>query len=266
MTETRENPRQSSDSAEDVLRARFAHGEIDTAEYKHALEILRGSERRKNKYAESAPESRGKLLTRRKFLGLVGLGAGALVLGGYGLLSGIEQTPLPQIRPAATTNRTQEYSFDAAPLDFELGNQKAATWGYNGTVPGPEIRLTEGDTLRVTVRNGLPEETTIHWHGVKTPNAMDGVPNITQSPIKGGDDFTYEFVVPTAGSYIYHSHAGLQLDRGLHGPLIVEPKQEELSYDREYTLLLDDWLGSQVHLMRLSKGCRAAAEWAAWAR
>ena len=233
---------QGGDSAEDILRARFARGEIETAEYKRSLQILRGSERHKSQKSSPAPKRQGKRITRRQFLGLIGLGAGVLVLGGYGVLSGSEQRALPQISSAANTNRTREYSFDAAALDFEVGGQNVSTWGYNGTVPGPEIRLTEGDTLRVTVVNNLPEETTIHWHGVKAPNAMDGVPNITQSPIKSGEDFTYEFQVPTAGSYIYHSHAGLQLDRGLYGPLIIEPTQEELSYDREYTLLLDDWL------------------------
>lgn len=181
-------------------------------------------------------------LSRREFLGLASLGTGVLALGGYGVLSAHQQRYLPWISPAANTDRVQEYTFEAAPTDFELGEYKVSTWGYNDTVPGPEIRVTEGDTLHVKVENRLPEETTIHWHGVKVPNPMDGVPNITQSPIKSGEDFTYEFVVPSAGTYIYHSHMGLQLDRGLYGPLIVEPGKEELSYDREYTLLLDDWL------------------------
>ncbi|HET7273029.1 MAG TPA: multicopper oxidase family protein, partial [Rubrobacter sp.] len=96
--------------------------------------------------------------------------------------------------------------------------------------------------LRAKVLNRLPTDTTIHWHGLPVPNAMDGVPHITQPPIKSGEDFTYAFVVPTAGTYVYHSHVGLQLDRGLYGPLIVEPKNEALEYDREYVLLLDDWL------------------------
>jgi len=120
------------------------------------------------------------------------------------------------------------------------------TWGYNGTVPGPEIRATQGDTLRVNVRNRLSEHTTVHWHGLAVPSAMDGVPGLSGPPIGSGEDFAYEFVVPAAGTYIYQSHAGLQLDRGLYGPLIVEPKNEELSYDREYALLLDDWLDSVV--------------------
>ena len=120
------------------------------------------------------------------------------------------------------------------------------TWGYNGTVPGPEIRATQGDTLRVNVRNRLSEHTTVHWHGLAVPSAMDGVPGLSGPPIGSGEDFAYEFVVPAAGTYIYQSHAGLQLDRGLYGPLIVEPKNEELSYDREYALLLDDWLDGVV--------------------
>jgi FtsP/CotA-like multicopper oxidase with cupredoxin domain len=127
-------------------------------------------------------------------------------------------------------------------LEFEVGGRKVQTWGYNGGVPGPEIRVTEGDTLRVMALNRLPVDTTIHWHGLPVPNAMDGVPHITQPPIESGKEFTYEFVVPTASTYVYHSHVGLQLDRGVYGPLIVEPKKEELAYDREYVLLLDDWL------------------------
>ncbi len=71
---------------------------------------------------------------------------------------------------------------------------------------------------------------------------MDGVPDITQPPIESGEEFVYEFVVPAAGTYFYHSHVGLQLDRGVYGPLIVEPEQETVSYDREFTLMLDDWL------------------------
>jgi multicopper oxidase len=114
------------------------------------------------------------------------------------------------------------------------------TWGY-GTVPGPEIRLRAGEVLRVQLENELSEDTTVHWHGLAPPNAMDGVPGITQEPVAPGQGFTYEFETPIPGSFMYHAHAGMQLDRGLYGPLIVEPRTEELSYDREYTLMLDDW-------------------------
>jgi FtsP/CotA-like multicopper oxidase with cupredoxin domain len=77
---------------------------------------------------------------------------------------------------------------------------------------------------------------------VPLPNEMDGVPGVTQEPVEPGDTFTYEFEVRVPGTYIYHSHSGLQLDRGLYGALIVEPKNEPLSYDREFVLTLDDWL------------------------
>ena len=181
-------------------------------------------------------------LTRGDFLRLVGSGVGALALGSCGVPFLGDQDSLPKAQRAGKTGRVREHALEAAPIQFEVGGRKVQTWGYQGSVPGPEIRLTEGDTLRVKVLNRLPVDTTIHWHGLPVPNAMDGVPHITQPPIKSGEEFTYEFVVPTAGTYVYHSHVGLQLDRGLYGPLIVEPKKEALEYDREYVLLLDDWL------------------------
>ena len=135
-----------------------------------------------------------------------------------------------------------KYTLEATPLDLEIGGRKVSTWAYGSGLPGPEIRLKEGETLRVAVRNRLPEGTTIHWHGLPVPNKMDGVPDVTQPPIGSGETFTYEFEVPVSGTYMYHSHVGVQLDRGLYGPLIVEAKREPHSYDREYTLVLDDWL------------------------
>jgi len=139
--------------------------------------------------------------------------------------------------------RVAGYNLEVAPFDFELGGRKVSSLGYNGGIPGPEIRLKEGETLRATVRNRLPEEgTTIHWHGLPIPNEMDGVPDVTQPPIGSGEDFIYEFKVPVSGTYFYHSHVGMQLDRAVYGPLVIEPQQELLSYDREFTLMLDDWL------------------------
>lgn len=136
----------------------------------------------------------------------------------------------------------REHTLTAERFELELAGRAVPTWVYGGEVPGRELRLTEGETLRVRVENRLPAQTTIHWHGIPLVNEMDGVPNVTQPPIEPGESFTYEFVVPAAGSYMYHSHVGLQLDRGLYGPLVVESRNEDLSYDREYTLMLDDWL------------------------
>jgi multicopper oxidase len=116
------------------------------------------------------------------------------------------------------------------------------TWLYNGQFPGPEIRAREGELLSVKLENRLPEGTTVHWHGVPLANPMDGVPYITQDPVASGDSFLYEFPATPAGTYFYHSHMGLQLDRGVLGPLVIEETTPHVSYDREYTILLDDLL------------------------
>lgn len=94
------------------------------------------------------------------------------------------------------------------------------------------------------MRNRLPDPTTIHWHGIALRNDMDGVPDLTQSAIAPGADFTYEFAVPDAGTYFFHPHVGTQLDRGLYAPLIVEDPAEPGAYDREFVVALDDWLGA----------------------
>ena len=91
-------------------------------------------------------------------------------------------------------------------------------------MPGPEIRVRQGERLRVAVRNGLTEETTVHWHGLRVPNDMDGVPHLTQKPIAPDETFVYEFDTPDAGTYWYHPHqrSSEQVGRGLYGPLIIE--------------------------------------------
>ena len=185
---------------------------------------------------------RASHLSRRRFLGLAGMSAGAVVLSGCGILPSGDKGSLPTTPQTTKTGKVRDYSLEAAPVELDLNGVQVQTWAYNGEVPGKEIRATEGDTMRVRVNNGLPADTTVHWHGLPIANAMDGVPNVTQPPIKSGEEFVYEYVVPVAGSYMYHSHVGLQLDRGLYGPLIIEPKNEDLSYDKEYTLVLDDWL------------------------
>ena len=116
-------------------------------------------------------------------------------------------------------------------------------WAYNGAVPGPVLRYRQGERLRIEVENGLEVETTVHWHGIRVPNAMDGVPHLTQPPIaaKGGR-FTYEFELPDAGTFWYHPHLGSaeQVARGLAGALIVE-EREPPAVDRDLIWLLSDW-------------------------
>lgn len=115
-------------------------------------------------------------------------------------------------------------------------------WSYNGKVPGPEIRVLQGDRIRVLAQNGLDEDTTIHWHGIRTPNAMDGVPFLTQEPTPVGGEFLYEFDALDAGTFWYHPHqrSSEQVGRGLYGPLIVD-EVDPIRVDRDLTWMLDDW-------------------------
>ena len=150
----------------------------------------------------------------------------------------------------------RNFQLNAEPASFEIPSRGVfQRWLYNGQFPGPEIRAAEGEHLRLTVKNNLPEGTTIHWHGVPLQNAMDGVPDITQPAIPTGESFVYEFDVTASGTFFYHSHFGLQPERGLVGPLIVEEKKPHIQYDRDFTLALSDFLpGAPVPLGRSMAG------------
>lgn len=144
---------------------------------------------------------------------------------------------------AAAGKRVKEFHFSASPTRVSLGaGPEFEAWTYNGQIPGPEIRVKEGDIVRVGLKNFLPESTTIHWHGIPLPNAMDGVPGITQPAVQPGGVFVYEFEARPAGTFIYHSHVKYQMDQGLYGALIIEPQNQRESYDREYSLVLEDWV------------------------
>lgn len=137
-----------------------------------------------------------------------------------------------------------EVDIVAAETEVELvDGKRIKVWAYNGTVPGPTIRVRLGDTLRVKFTNQLPQETTIHWHGVRVPNNMDGVPHATQPPVAPGGSFTYEFTPKDAGTFWFHPHvrSSEQVERGLYGLLVVEDKQPP-PFTREVTWILDDWL------------------------
>jgi FtsP/CotA-like multicopper oxidase with cupredoxin domain len=173
-----------------------------------------------------------KLLNRRDFLKFAGI-SGVVLL--------TDTIPL-NILQSAYAQKSKGINLTGTLTTVDLGNGKPfIAWTYNGKIPGPEIRVKEGERLRVILKNNLPEETTIHWHGLPVPNNMDGVPFITQKPVPTGGTFVYDFEALVPGTYMYHSHAHYQLDRGLYGALIVEPRREERSYDREYVLLLEDW-------------------------
>jgi manganese oxidase len=140
------------------------------------------------------------------------------------------------------------FELTASEVDWQVApGIDVKAWAYNGTMPGPEIRITEGDKVRVVVKNELPESTAVHFHGVMLPNSMDGVPFVTQPPIKPGESFTYEFTARNPGSHMYHSHhnSTKQVGKGLLGAFIIEQKDraKDPAYDLDFTLILNDQNG-----------------------
>jgi FtsP/CotA-like multicopper oxidase with cupredoxin domain len=163
--------------------------------------------------------------------------------------AGLMAAPLLPLRGDAQTAREAsllEARLVAAPASAQLvPSQYPSTevWAYNGSVPGPVLRARQGERLRVELENRLPEDTTVHWHGVRTPNAMDGVPHLTQPPIAAnGGRFLYEFDARDAGTFWYHPHLGSsgQVGRGLYGALIVE-EHSSPAVDRDVVWMLGDW-------------------------
>ena len=159
--------------------------------------------------------------------------------GEYAKVPGAGNQPLPPILDGDV--RTFALSID--PMEHLLDAQTAPVkaLGYNRMWPGPRLTVVEGDRVRATFTNNLTETTGVHFHGQALPNAMDGVPFITQQPIVPGGSFTYEFVAKPAGSHMYHSHhnATDQVGRGLLGAFIVEPKDPRQRYDRKYGVTQD---------------------------
>ncbi|WGS21091.1 MULTISPECIES: multicopper oxidase family protein [unclassified Bradyrhizobium] len=175
----------------------------------------------------------------------------SLLVGSASLAAG---TALP-LAVRAVANSINQVELTAAPGRARMvGRAYPATdvWCYGDRIPGPEIRVRQGERVRIVVHNQLPEETTVHWHGIRLPNAMDGVPGLTQPPIKPGEQFTYEFTPPDAGTFWYHPHADSlkQLGRGLAGALIVE-EAEPVAVDRDLLCVISDW--------RLTSGAQIAA-------
>ncbi|HET6318132.1 MAG TPA: multicopper oxidase domain-containing protein [Chloroflexota bacterium] len=163
------------------------------------------------------------------------------VLAPQAQLVGAAQTQAP----AASQDRVvEEFELTAAPLKWEIQPGLVVDgWGFNNSVPGPELKVREGDLVRVKLHNRLPVPTTIHWHGIDVPLDQDGVPGLSQPPVEPGADFTYEFVATNPGTRWYHSHVDStsQLELGLYGAMIVEPRDPEpVEYDRDFTYVLDE--------------------------
>ncbi len=123
------------------------------------------------------------------------------------------------------------------------GYPQTEVWAFDGAAPGPEIRVAQGARVKRRLVNDLPQPTSVHWHGIRIDNAMDGVPGLTQAATAPGETFDYDFAVPDAGTYWYHAHnrSNEQVARGLYGALIVEEAVTP-DVDREEVLILDDWL------------------------
>ncbi len=140
---------------------------------------------------------------------------------------------------------TREVNFTGRPV-------QALT--INGRIPGPTLTLTEGDRARIRVHNRLDTETSIHWHGILLPNREDGVPYLTTPPIFPGQTHRFEFPVIQSGTYWYHSHTGLQEQRGVYGSLVIHPRGGPEPVDRDYVLVLSDWIDEDpAEVMRMLK-------------
>ncbi|MFI1399581.1 multicopper oxidase family protein [Streptomyces sp. NPDC020681] len=141
------------------------------------------------------------------------------------------------------TGSVRKARITATTTTLDLGGGRTVkSWAYGDRLPGQEVRVTAGDTLQLTLANHLPEPTSTHWHGLTLRNDMDGVPGLTQQPVKAGAEFTYRFALPHPGTYWFHPHSGVQQDRGLYAPLVVDDPKEPLRYDKEWVVVLDDWV------------------------
>ncbi|SEL49811.1 multicopper oxidase family protein [Nonomuraea pusilla] len=200
----------------------------------------------------------------RAGLGLLG-GAALSACGGGSRPAAAPSFVTPtgeQVLAAERSRRTgpvRDFRLVAAESQVDLGGPVVRTWTYDGRVPGTPIRVRAGEVVRARLANRLPQDTSVHWHGLALRNDADGVPGVTQQPIASGAEHVYEFAAAHPGTYWFHPHSGTQLDRGLYAPLIVDDPREPLAYDDEWIVVLDDWLDGVTGtpedvLAELSKG------------
>jgi len=184
------------------------------------------------------------------------------------LLGGFSSSVLASQLPSLSLAKSSDGFFEliAEPSKQRLylpGSPLSDLWTYNGSAPGPEIRVIKGERVRVRFTNKLEEPTSVHWHGIRIENAMDGVSGLTQAPVEPGGTYVYDFVAPDAGTFWYHAHnkSWNQVARGLYGPLIVDESEPVFERSDDITLVLDDWrLAGQGVLDVASLG--SMMEWA----
>ena len=173
----------------------------------------------------------------------------------------IQDEPVATIQPTSDDS-VKVFNLTAKEIQTEIADGvNLTTWTYGGTVPGTEIRVTKGDLVKVNVTNTLEVPITIHWHGYPVKSAMDGIPGYTQDAILPGQTFTYEFTANVVGTYWYHSHqeSSKQVDMGLYGALIVEPKEKE-QIDKDFTLILDEWMENGEDEMSMSMSSKDTSD------
>jgi len=158
----------------------------------------------------------------------------------------------------------REYELVIERRGIDIAGSTASVLTVNGSIPGPTLRFTEGDTARIRVRNAMEEETSIHWHGLLVPPGMDGVPLISFAPIAPGTTFTYEFPIRQNGTYWYHSHTTMQEQIGVYGALVINPRDGSPGADRDHVVLLSDWTREDPH--EVNRTLRRGSEWYALAK
>ena len=177
-------------------------------------------------------------VSRRTFV--KGLAAGGVVMG-LGRWDAAGAWADPVRRPPEVLSGTDiRLRIGETPMNITGRPRVAQT--INGTVPGPTLRLREGDTVTLRVGNDLDEDTSIHWHGLILPANMDGVPGLSFHGIRPRETYDYRFTLKQSGTYWYHSHSGFQEQRGVYGPLVIEAREPEpFAWDREHVVMLSDW-------------------------
>ncbi|MGZ8359675.1 MAG: copper resistance system multicopper oxidase [Allosphingosinicella sp.] len=183
---------------------------------------------------------------------LGGAGLGVAGLDPFGFFPAWAQPVSAGLVPQMPTLSGEEIGLTVDHTAFTVGGRSGHAVTLNGTLPGPLIRLREGQDVRIAVTNQLDEDTSIHWHGLLLPFEMDGVPGVSFPGIRPGETFTYRFPVRQAGTYWYHSHSGLQEQSGHYGPIILDPAgPDPVAYDREHVLVLSDWSFLHPHQLML---------------
>ena len=184
--------------------------------------------------------------TRRAVLaGLLGIGAAA-VLGGCSAGAGpagvVGSSAVAAAEAARVkSGRSRRFALNAAPAQVDLGGTVVSTWAYGGRIPGAVLRAAPGDRIKVAFSNALPDETSVHWHGLAIRNDMDGVPDLTTPSVPAGGRFDYDFTAPGPGTHWFHPHTGLQTDHGLYAAFIIDDPHDAGHYDHEWIVILDDW-------------------------